>query len=60
MRNLKTHRRNKGNAISIWMEICIILWITESYEQIPLSKAQVEDAIIYLKENDNATAFLQG
>ncbi len=27
----------------------------ESYEQIPLEKNQVEDAILYLKENDNAT-----
>lgn len=27
----------------------------ETYEQIPLSEDQMEDAIIYLKENDNAT-----
>jgi len=27
----------------------------ETYDQIPLTKEQVEDAIIYLKENDNAT-----
>lgn len=27
----------------------------ESYDQIPLSAEQVEDAILYIKENDNAT-----
>lgn len=27
----------------------------ESYEQIPLNHSQVEEAIVYLKENDNAT-----
>lgn len=27
----------------------------ETYEQIPLGKEQVEEAIMYLKENDNAT-----
>ncbi len=27
----------------------------ETYEQLPLSYEQVEDAIIYIKENDNAT-----
>ncbi len=27
----------------------------ESYEQIPLNYSQVEEAIVYLKENDNAT-----
>lgn len=33
----------------------------ETYEQVPLTKEIVEDAIIYLKENDNATVkFYQG
>ncbi len=33
----------------------------ETYEQIPMTKDIVEDAIIYLKENDNATVkFYQG
>jgi elongation factor P len=27
----------------------------ETYDQIPLSEEQVEDAILYIKENDNAT-----
>ncbi len=27
----------------------------ETYDQIPLSQEQVEDAILYIKENDNAT-----
>lgn len=34
---------------------------TETYEQLPLEKDQVEDAIIYIKENDNAIIrFYQG
>jgi len=28
---------------------------TESYEQLPLDKSSVEEAMVYLKENDNAT-----
>ncbi|MBU5426673.1 elongation factor P [Tissierella pigra] len=28
---------------------------TDTYEQLPLDKEAVEDAIVYLKENDNAT-----
>ena len=28
---------------------------TETYEQLPLDKSAVEDAMVYLKENDNAT-----
>jgi len=33
----------------------------ETYEQVPLTKEIVEDAIVYLKENDNATVkFYQG
>lgn len=33
----------------------------ESYEQLPLDKSSVEDAIVYLKENDKATIrFYQG
>ncbi|MFA5577004.1 MAG: elongation factor P [Tissierellaceae bacterium] len=28
---------------------------TESYEQLPLDRAAVEEAMVYLKENDNAT-----
>lgn len=34
---------------------------TETYEQLPLEKDSVEDAIVYIKENDNATIrFYQG
>ncbi len=34
---------------------------SETYEQIPIDKDAVEDAIIYIKENDNATIkFYQG
>ena len=33
----------------------------ETYEQVPLSKSIVEDAIVYMKENDSATVkFYQG
>lgn len=33
----------------------------ETYEQLPLEKEQVEDAIMYIKENDNATiSFYEG
>ncbi len=34
---------------------------TETYEQLPLEKSAVEEAMVYLKENDNATIrFFQG
>ena len=34
---------------------------TETYEQLPLNKGQVEDALLYLRENDIATIkFIKG
>ena len=57
----KAHIETKAMQYLYTTANCTISWNKETYDQIPLTFDQVEDAMKYLRENDEATIkFYQG